>query len=151
MRALLDINVLIALAWPNHVHHGQAQHWFTGAAADGWATCPLTQSGFVRVSSNPAVPHAVSPPAAAELLRRLVDIGDHVFFEDDISIVEAPEVDRARIASHSQVTDAHVLAIARRHGGRLATFDPGIQRSLSRGDRDPTIALITGEAIPPPG
>lgn len=144
MRALLDVNVLVALAWPNHVHHGQAQGWFAGAAPGGWATCPLTQSGFVRVSSNRAVPHAVTPPAAIELLRRLLDVGDHVLLEDDVSIVDAPEVDGARIASHGLVTDAHVLAIARRHGGRLATFDRGIQRSLSRGDRDPTIVLIAG-------
>lgn len=151
MRALLDVNVLVALAWPNHVHHDQAQRWFGRVGPEGWATCPPTLSGFVRVSSNPAIPHAVTPPAAMELLRRLVDVGDHVFLADDISIVEAPEVDRARIASHSLVTDAHVLAIARRHGGRLATLDRGIQRSLSRGDHDPTIVLIAGDAVAPPG
>lgn len=144
MRALLDVNVLVALAWPNHVHHGEAQHWFGGAAASGWATCPLTQSGFVRVSSNPAVPHAVTPAAAMELLRRLVAVGDHVFLDDAIAVVEAREVDRARIASHRQVTDAHALAIARRHGAVLATFDRGIQRALSRGSGDPSIVLLGG-------
>lgn len=144
MRDLLDVNVLMAMAWPNHVHHDQAQRWFATTAPDGWATCPITQSGFVRVSSSPAVPHSVSPAEAVELLRRLVLIGDHELFADDVSIVDAVEVDRVRIASYRQVTDAHVLAIARRHGGRLATFDRGIQTSLSRGRRDPTIVLISG-------
>lgn len=144
MRALLDVNVLIALAWPNHVHHGPATSWFAAAAPTGWATCPLTQSGFVRVSSSPGLPHAVTPFAAMELLRRLAVVGDHAFLEDTISIVEAAEVDRPRIASHALVTDAHLLAIARRHGGRLATLDRGIPRALARGDHDPTIELIAG-------
>jgi len=142
VRSLLDVNVLVALAWPNHVHHGLAQRWFSAAAADGWATCPLTQSGFVRVSSNPSMPNAVTPAEAIEFLRRLLDVGDHVAFDDAISIADAPEVDRARIVSHRLVTDAHVLAIARRHRARLATLDRGVHRCLARGDADPTIVLL---------
>ena len=67
--ALLDVNVLIALAWPNHAHHGAAHRWFDDAGRAGWATTPFTESGFVRVSSNrAAIPTATSPALALELL-----------------------------------------------------------------------------------
>lgn len=141
MTSLLDVNVLVALAWPNHVHHRTARAWFRRNAKPGWSTCPLTESGFVRVSCNPATPHAVTLAEAFALLERIRRIEGHQFWEDDISLVASPHVDRTRIASHRQVTDAHLLALARRHGGRLVTFDQGAQRVLSRGD-DPTLAVI---------
>jgi uncharacterized protein len=68
--ALLDVNVLVALAWPNHIHHRAAHRWYAAHRAQGWATCPPTQAGFVRVSSNAkALPGAKSPRDAFELLR----------------------------------------------------------------------------------
>ncbi|MGH9155912.1 MAG: TA system VapC family ribonuclease toxin [Acidimicrobiales bacterium] len=148
MRLLLDVNVLVALAWPNHVHHQVARNWFGDRAGDGWATCPPTESGFVRVSSNPVLPHAVTPAEAFELLHRLRGVGSHAFLSDDISLVGSEHADRSRIASHRLVTDAHVLAVARRHGGALATFDRGIRRSLSRGRRDETIVLVGDGSAP---
>ena len=145
MTPLLDVNVLVALAWPNHVHHGVIRAWFKRQSPSGWATCPLTESGFVRVSSNPAVPHAVAPAEALALLDLLRDLEGHVFWDDDISLVSSPHVDRPRIASHRQVTDAHLVAIARRHGGCLATLDRRL-RPLARGANDPAILLIPAES-----
>jgi toxin-antitoxin system PIN domain toxin len=79
MICLLDVNLLVALAWPNHVHHAAALGWFRRNQATGWATCPLTQSGFVRVSSNSAmVSDARSPQEAIQLLRRIVALPHHV-------------------------------------------------------------------------
>ncbi len=127
MISLLDINVLIALAWPNHVHHEEALRWFDRNRKSGWATCPLTQSGFVRVSSNAhLLTSARSPREAIVLLRRIVGLPDHVFWQDDISIAASDFIDEKKLLGHRQITDAHLLAVALRHGGRIATLDRGI-------------------------
>ena len=124
MVALLDVNVLVALAWPNHVHHAVAQRWFARREREEWATCPLTQSGFVRVSSNPrALPTAVMPEEAILALRRIVELPRHVFWVDDVSLATSEHVDLDRLLSYRRVTDAHLLALALHRGGRLATLD----------------------------
>jgi toxin-antitoxin system PIN domain toxin len=125
--ALLDVNLLVALAWPNHIHHGRAHAWFQRKRDGGWATCPLTQSGFVRVSSNHRViPEAKTPAETIVLLRRILDLPHHQFWHDDVSIGRSPEVGVERILDYRQVTDAHLLALAIRRGGKLATFDRGV-------------------------
>jgi predicted nucleic acid-binding protein len=71
--ALLDLNVLVALAWPSHIHHGVAHEWFAQQRSNGWATCPITQSGLVRLSSNSRItPDAVSPEVALNLLSKSI-------------------------------------------------------------------------------
>lgn len=130
MVALLDVNLLIALAWPNHVQHRAAHLWFKGRSDRGWATCSIVELGFVRVSSNArVVPAAVSPQDAMALLRRITALPHHRFWLDDLRFAESPHVARARVVGHQQVTDAHLAGLALRHGGCLATFDRGI-RSL---------------------
>lgn len=125
--ALLDVNVLVALAWPNHVHHDAALRGFHVIQTTGWATCPATQSGFVRVSSNrKIVPEARTPSEAIQLLKRIVDLPGHHFWRDDVSIASAPEIEPERLLGYRQVTDAHLLALAVRRRGRLATFDRGV-------------------------
>lgn len=128
MTALLDVNVLVALAWPNHIHHTRAHDWFASSRRAGWATCPLTQSGFVRVSSNAAaIPDARTPGEAVALLRRIVRLPGHTFWPDDVAASEECDAVFARVVGYRQVTDAHLLALAIRRGGRLATFDAGIR------------------------
>lgn len=125
MRHLLDVNVLVALAWPNHVHHRAAQSWFA-ASSRAWASTPTTQSGFVRVCANPrAIPTAVSPGAAIAMWATMATAGDHAFLLDDVDGVLGNQVDPARVLGYRQVTDAHLLAVARRHGAALTTFDSG--------------------------
>jgi len=125
---LFDVNVLVALAWPNHVHHAPAKEWFSAHHAEGWATCPVTESGFVRVSSNPhATPEAKSPAEALFLLRQMVGLDGHHFWVDDISIARSDLIDSSKLLGHRQVTDAHLLALAMRHGGRLVSFDRGLR------------------------
>ncbi|MFY9824806.1 MAG: TA system VapC family ribonuclease toxin [Thermoanaerobaculia bacterium] len=127
MVSLLDVNVLVALAWPVHEHHERATQWFRRNQRAGWATCPLTQSGFVRVSSNLKVTlDAKSPREAIVALRRILALPHHVFFSDDISLVRSQFVDPEKLSGHRQVTDAHLLGIALRHDGRLATLDRGV-------------------------
>lgn len=129
--SLLDVNTLVALAWPNHIHHASALHWFSANHADGWATCPLTESGFVRVSSSAqATPEAKSPAQAIHLLREIVALPGHTFWKDDISLAHTELVDPSRLVGYRQVTDAHLVALTLRHRGRLVTFDRGIQQVL---------------------
>lgn len=122
--ALLDVNALVALAWDSHVHHATMRYWFSANAGEGWATCPITESGFVRVSSNPKViRHPIGVEAAIAVLGELRSHGSHAFLNDDVSITGR---DLPRIVSHRQVTDAHLLTLARRHGVRILTFDSGM-------------------------
>jgi toxin-antitoxin system PIN domain toxin len=124
---LLDVNLLVALAWPNHVHHEVGHRWFKEHRADGWATCSTTQCGFVRVSSNPhAVADARSPAEAIALLRRIVELDDHVFWNDGVAIATSDLVASERVLGYRQVTDAHLIALAIQHRGRLATLDAGL-------------------------
>lgn len=120
---LLDVNVLVALAWDSHVHHVAARRWFDEVGRRGWATCAVTEMGFVRVSSNPKVlPHAVPVTVARQVLGSLRAVGRHSFLTDDMSEVDP---DAPVVHGHRQVTDAHLVALARRRSSRLVTFDRG--------------------------
>lgn len=143
--ALLDVNVLIALAWPNHVHHERARTWFEDHHRQGWATTPVTEIGFVRVSSNrSAISVASTPDVATRLLRALTALDGHEFWTDDVALVTGEELDIALATSHRDVTDAHLVALARRHAGRLVSFDSRIARLL-REDDIPLLELPNDE------
>jgi uncharacterized protein len=139
---LLDVNLLLSLAWPNHVHHGSARAWFRARDGQPWATSPVTETGFVRVSSNAsAIPTAVTPGEARTLLGRMRHVEGHVFLPDDVELVVGSEPALAtRIVGHRQVTDAHLLALARRHGARLATLDRAV--TALAGDDADTVVLV---------
>lgn len=127
MTDLLDVNLLVSLAWPNHVHHKQALTWFRSRRGQPWATTPFTEAGFVRISSNAsAIPAALTPPQAVAVLERIRQARGHEFLDDDVPLVVDTYLTPAQIASYKQVTDAHLLALSRRHGARLATFDRGV-------------------------
>jgi hypothetical protein len=131
MIGMPDVNVLVALAWPNHVHHEAARNWFDANHRDGWATCPLTESGFVRVSANRRVmPIATTPQRAIELLRRMTGLDGHTFWTDETSIARSRWIAAQKLVGHGQVTDAHLLAVTLGHGGRLVTFDRAISEIL---------------------
>jgi len=121
---LLDVNVLLALSWPRHQSHAQVQRWFGRNAAKGWATCPITQAGFVRIISNPAFsPRAVSPAEAIDALRVTIRHQAHQFWADDVAVSDALAALGIRISGHQQVTDAYLLVLAANHKGKLATLD----------------------------
>lgn len=131
---LLDLNLLLSLAWRNHVHHAAARSWFRRRRRAAWATTPFTEAGFVRLSANPSMTsEAVTPAEALALLARLREVAGHRFLPDDLPMVLGEYVEGTRVATHRQVTDAHLLALARRHGARLATFDRAVGR-LAGGD-----------------
>jgi hypothetical protein len=121
------VNVLVALAWPNHVHHARAASWFKSVRHDGWATAPVTESGFVRVSSNArVVPDARPPQEAIALLGEMTRLPGHTFWSDDVSIAGGGAGPFERVVGYRQITDAHLLTLAIRRGGRLATFDRSV-------------------------
>ncbi len=122
---LLDVNLLIALAWPSHIHYQLAQKWFAKKRGAGFRTCPLTQIGFVRISSNPKfTPDAVSPHEALTLLERITNLPEHKFWPADLVLADAISK-MEPILGHRQVTEAYLLALARSRRGTLATLDRG--------------------------
>ena len=119
--ALLDTNVLLALAWPNHQHHAEAHGWFASQAKKGWATCAFTQLGFIRLSSNPAyTANAVSPQDAATLLQQWTKLKGHRFWPSPAA--DAPAI-YSRAIGHQQVNDAWLVEVARHNAGHLVTLD----------------------------
>jgi toxin-antitoxin system PIN domain toxin len=124
---LLDTNVLIALLWPSHDKHETAVKWFSRHRTKGWATCPLTQAGFVRIVSNPAFSRdAVQPREAVQVLLANTSTDDHTFWPDEPTLAEAVAFAGVRLIGHQQVTDAYLLGLAIRRGGALATLDESI-------------------------
>jgi uncharacterized protein len=121
-RHLLDVNVLIALLDPIHVHHERAHRWFGDQASDGWASCPITQNGVLRIVSNPRYSNAQPLTAVFTSMNSLLNVGDHRFLPDSVSLFDGM-VDRSRLLSSGQVTDSYLLALAIRHGAKLATLD----------------------------
>ena len=133
---LLDVNMLIALSWPSHIHHRAAHAWFSKNAAHGWATCPLTQCAFVRISSNPKIiPEAVTPNEALDLLRQIVSQEHHTFWPDDVAVLDEC-IPNKFLVGHRQVTDAYLLGLAIHHGGRLVTLDKGVLALARPGSSD---------------
>ena len=144
MRRLLDVNVVLALMDPAHLSHEAAHRWF-GTIRD-WATCPLVQNGAIRVASQPAYPNSPGGPGVvAELLAGFVSAPSHEFWPDDVSLLDERLVDRGLVSKPAQVTDVYLLALAVRHGGRLATFDGRIPAGAVKGGAA-ALELIPGEA-----
>jgi toxin-antitoxin system PIN domain toxin len=141
---LLDVNVLIALTWPTHVHHEMARRWFDYNAAAGWATCPITQLGFVRVSSNPKITRdAVPPREAVAMLERLVALPGHRFWPDGIAVAASGAFASLSFIGYRQATDAYLLVLAQHHDGRLATLDHGLAELIAeRSQRTRWVELI---------
>ncbi|MCE7874849.1 PIN domain-containing protein [bacterium CPR1] len=129
MRALLDVNVLVALLDRAHVHHHRARSWFLGQAQSGWASCPLTQNGFVRVLSQPKYPKPISTSQAIELLESAAATDLHEFWPADVSLLDESSIHRNRVHGPKQLTDLYLLSLAVSRAGFLATFDQSIPLS----------------------
>lgn len=124
---LLDVNLLVALFDPSHVNHDLAHDWFEDNRARGWATCSVTENGFVRVLSNPGYRGgATRADALVAMLKKFRASGHHHFWSDDISLTDPSIFNAAFVHGHRQVTDVHLLGLARARAGRLATFDRAI-------------------------
>jgi toxin-antitoxin system PIN domain toxin len=123
MRSLLDVNVLIALFDADHTLHESALRWFDANAREGWATCPLTQNGFLRVMAQPGYQNPLPVNAVAARLREAAAHPHHEFWADDVTILDERAVDTTRIHGPKQLTDVYLLSLAVSRNGRLVTFD----------------------------
>jgi len=131
---LLDVNVLMAISWPDNANHSAAQRWFRDHMKAGWATCPMTQAAFIRLSSNRSVTeNALHPSAAITLLERNSQNDYHEFWSDNLTFTDAVAPFRGRIIGHQQITDAYLLGLAIRKKARLVTFDKAIAALLPPG------------------
>ncbi len=140
--ALLDVNVLIALLDADHASHGTALDWFTENAKHGWASCPITQNGCVRIMSHPGYPNARPVADVAARLRDATAHTAHRFWPDDVSLLDDSLVDTTRVHGPRQLTDAYLLALAVSNNGRLVTFDSSVAASAVRGAKPRHLVTI---------
>ena len=129
MRSLLDVNVLIALLDADHASHRDAIAWFGEHARHGWASCPITENGCVRIMSHPAYPNGHSVAQVMDRLRAATSNNSHQYWADDVSILDDDVTDATMIHGQRQITSAYLLALAVKHGDRLVTFHSGIPTS----------------------
>jgi toxin-antitoxin system PIN domain toxin len=141
-RALLDINVLLALLDSDHVDHVRAHDWLEEGIGAGWASCPITENGFVRIISQPRYPSPISPAEAIELLSRACDTVHHEFWPCELSLLDAKIFDRSRIHGPRQVTDAYLLALAVSRDSRFVTFDRTVSTAAAHGALDDHLVVL---------
>ena len=135
--ALLDVNVLIALLDPMHVHHEPAHQWFAKRADLAWASCALTQNAVLRILGHPSYPNSPGAPAVVAIfLQRLIRHPRHQFWADSFSLLTAPEVQASALIDSAQIADTYLLALAVRQQGRLASFDRRLVTSAVAGGSD---------------
>jgi toxin-antitoxin system PIN domain toxin len=130
---LADVNFLLALFDADHAFHDKAIRWWLGNNSTGWATCPLTQNGFVRIINQPKYTNNLTVSAAIEVMHRASTDVHHQFWADDTSLLDSTAFDHTKITGHRQITDAYLLSLAVKHNGRLVTFDGQIPLSAVRG------------------
>jgi toxin-antitoxin system PIN domain toxin len=144
MRALLDVNVVIALLDPDHAFHERAHDWWAAEAESGWASCPIVENGVVRIMSNPGYSQQTrfTPGDLISRLRTFATQTNHQFWPDDVSLRDGKLFMAERIHSSRQLTDIYLLALATQHAGRLATFDQAIPISAVCGAKTESLCVI---------
>ena len=146
MRALLDVNVLIALLDAGHVHHRRASEWLAREVDHGWASCPLTQNGCLRIMSQPSYPQTLALATIAERLAKATNHPRHEFIPDDYSLLEEGRVSWSRMLGHRQVTDAYLLGLAVRHECRFVTFDGRVTLDQVHGGAAANLLVLDGRS-----
>jgi len=142
---LLNVNALVALFDPEHVHHRSAHEWFAVHRQKGWATCPLSENGLVRVVSHPSYPgRGTTVGDAIERLARFRESGDHTFWPDSVSLCDEDRLRLEHVMGHRQVTDLYLLALAVEKGGRLVTFDRRIRADAVAGGAPRHLNVLGG-------
>jgi toxin-antitoxin system PIN domain toxin len=142
VRALLDINVLIALLDAQHVHHRMTLAWLQRNIADGWASCPLTQNGVIRILSQPAYPGSLPPTAVAGRLADATRTEWHLFWPDDISLLDAEVANWDAVLGSRQVSDTYLLALAVHHGGRFVSLNRRVNPRTVPGATQASFVMI---------
>jgi len=142
--ALLDINILVALMDEDHVHHQLAHDWFEDNKEAGWASCPLSENGLLRVFSNPAfIDPPVPLPDLIGLLKRFYERSAHHFWADDISLRDPAVFLMTAVRGYRQLTDVYLLGLAVKHRGKFVTFDSGVPLGAVVGAKREHLEVIT--------
>jgi len=131
--SLLDVNVLIGLFDENHAHHAPVVSWFRDHVTEGWASCPITQNGALRILSQPKYPNALAVGDALHRLREATSTSYHHFLPDDISLLDDGVLNVRHLLGHRQLTDTYLLALAVAHDARLVTLDKTVSLGSVRG------------------
>ena len=127
-RNLLDVNVLIALTSIEHPQYAAAQQWFDSLVNEDWGICPLTEAGYVRIVTNPAIgPIMRTFAQAAAILADLAQRKGYRYWPITETWSSLTASFRDRIFGPQQVTDAYLLGLAIKHDGVLVTFDRGLK------------------------
>jgi uncharacterized protein len=145
-RALLDVNVLIALFNDTHVHHEVAHDWFDDHHTFGWATCALTENGFLRILTHPGADVETDRATLFASLRKFCSSRRHEFWPDGVSLRDESLFDSSVIVSHSQLADVYLLGLATRMDGTLATFDAHVPLRAVRGATRDHLSVIAAPA-----
>ena len=146
MRALLDVNVLVALLDGAHIHHATALKWLENNIADGWASCPLTENGCVRVLSRPQYPGTLGVAGAVTRLRAATSTPHHRFLADNISLLDDSVLNHRHLTGPQQLTDAYLLALAVKNACRLVTLDRSIPVAAVRRAEPASLVVIHQQA-----
>lgn len=144
MVALLDVSVLLPLFDPSHMHHDLAHDWFEDQQQQGWATCPITENGFVRLATSVAYSNPLLRPA--DIVARLITFrrtGRHEFWPASLSLTDERVFNAAHIRGHRQLTDVYLLGLAKSNGGALATFDQSIHLGAVKGATKANLMVIS--------
>ena len=139
---MLDVNVLIALLDSDHTSHGAAMSWFAKHAREGWASCPITQNGCIRIMTNPGYPNALPVQAVMKHLADACHEDVHEFWPDKVSLLDPGVFDPTRIHGPRQLTDIYLLGLAVEHAGRLVTFDTGIALTAVRKAKSHNLVVL---------
>jgi hypothetical protein len=142
MRALLDVNVLVALLDGGHLHHALAMDWLATQARDGWASCPLTQNGCLRILSLPGYPNPQPTARVAERLAAATADASHAFWPDALSLLEPGRLRWDRVLGPRHITDVYLLALAVANGGSFVTFDRSIALAAVPGAQDHHMTVL---------
>lgn len=142
MRSLFDVNVLIALLDPEHLRHDAVHAWWSVNAAPGWATCPITENGFIRIVTQSGYPSRLPMAEALQRLSRETMRPDHEFWPDNISLLDVEHVDPRYVLGPKQITDVYLLALAVCSGGRLVTLDKAIPTAAVKRASTAHIAVL---------
>jgi uncharacterized protein len=142
VRALLDVNVLIALLDSDHTSHGVAMSWFAEHAREGWASCPITQNGCIRIMSNAGYPNALPVQAVMKHFAAACEEEVHEFWSDGVSLLDSEVIDRTRIHGPRQLTDIYLLALAVVHEARFVTFDGKIPLAAVRKAKSQNLVVL---------
>ena len=139
---MLDVNVLISLCDPGHAFHRTAKTWILANASQGWASCPLTQNGCVRIVSQPSYSYQLPLMEAIKTLQTLCQSAHHEFWPDELSLLDVTVFEHSRIHGHRQLTDLYLLAMAVKHNGCFVTFDSAIPLSAVKGAKKQHLVVL---------